>query len=234
MKTFRLTIEFGLLGHKINPEYINKIKNKNFDKKDDDYISLLDFFKIPPQHLEEDVLKRYVETSNNSTDLPILPLNEQISDRLFNPLKSAKKCYCFGEYMASIHLSAYFAEMLALLVWKVTPTTLKNLPISLDDEKMLFGKNFEELGQERRLKILAAFGAIKKEQYNKLNEIRTIRNQYYHFWEARPVDKTKPDALKFFKFNINLVKDIVNIRVNKGKLTMDKKIAIFLSKDTDS
>ena len=73
---------------------------------------------------------------------------------MLKPLKSAKKNYCLGEYPATIALCGVVGEMLPILLWKINDVRLKGQSITEEDEAGLFGKSFEKLNQDQRLKIL--------------------------------------------------------------------------------
>jgi len=140
------------------------------------------FFDLPVTSLSEEILKSYVEATTEESHMNITPHTNEIYERLLKPLKSAKKNYCLGEYSATIALCGIVGEMLAILLWKMNDVRLKGCEITEEQEKGLFGRTFEKLGQEKRLDILKTFGHITDDQYNVFKKIKDSRNHYLHLW----------------------------------------------------
>ena len=63
-----------------------------------------------------------------------------------------------GNYLAVIALCGMVAEMVALLTWEVVDVQLNGREMSEADEKAIFGRAFEALGQDQRIRVLAAYG----------------------------------------------------------------------------
>lgn len=118
---------------------------------------LRSFFGLPSAILSREILERYVEVTTEETHTPIAPYTKEMFERLLKPLKSAKKNYCLGEYPATIALCGVVGEMLAILLWKINDVKLNGVPITEKEEIGLFGRSFEKLGQEQRLRILTTF-----------------------------------------------------------------------------
>jgi hypothetical protein len=168
------------------------------------------FFELPFSALSNEILERYVEATTEDSHTPIVPHTKEIFERLLNPLRSAKKCYCFGAYAATIALCGTVGEMLAILLWKINDVRLKGNPITEQDEKGIFGSTFENLGQDKRLRILKTFGHINETQYNKFNIIRTSRKPYLHLWTT-DLTNEKTKSLDVFKKSFQLFKEVTGI-----------------------
>lgn len=102
--------------------------------------------------------------------------------------------------------------MLAILLWKLNPTSFKGRVLSNNKEKALFNKKFLELGQARRLKILKAFGYITNSQYKDLDDIRDKRNDYMHDWHISNTNKKK-DAIEILMKALKIYKEIMDIKI---------------------
>lgn len=215
MKTVSVTLNY--LGVPIKSEYIDKIFSSHVDtSKDTEYLILENFFGICPKHLPREVLERYIELTDKNTYLPFFPHTNKIFERLLSPFKSAKRCYCLGEYIATIELCAHLGEMLALLLWQMTPLTHNDKSITPDFEKSILGDEFEKLRQDRRIKILKAFGAMQNDTAQLFDDLRTTRRKYFHLWSS-DVSKAKKDAYNCFHKVAKLIKKILKMEINKEK-----------------
>jgi hypothetical protein len=170
------------------------------------------FFGLSFTALSQEVLERFIEVTSGDLCLPVAPHTEQIFERLLKPLRSAKRNYCLGDYLASISACGVVGEMLAILIWKMNEVHLGSQCIDEEHEKGLFGSTFERLGQERRLNVLKTFGFIGDSQYQALFEIKESRRRYLHFWET-DLKKEKEDALMACRKSFQLFRDITGIGI---------------------
>lgn len=232
MRPINITLNY--LGVPIKSEYIDEILSTEKDvSKDVEYQILEKFFEISPKNLPRVVLERYLELTDKETYTPFLPHTNKIFERLLSPLKSAKRCYCLGEYIATIELCAHLGEMLALLLWKMTPLTHNGQPLTPVFEKGIWGSEFEKLGQDKRIKILEAFGAIDADTVCLFNELRTRRIKYFHFWST-DVSNSKNDAFDCFLMVSHLIAKILKIKLNANKpgtLVLNPLLLEYLSRN---
>ncbi len=155
--------------------------------------------------------------------MSITPAHDEIISRIIHPLIFGKKYYCIGEFISCIAMSGLVAEMLAILLWKISEISIRKKKISEDEEKGLFGKKFEKLGQERRIEILQTMYSISQDVAKKFNKIRKIRNRYLHLW-AYNIKQQKIDALECIINAMHLFKIITNMGISvdkKGKQTIN-------------
>lgn len=207
----KITIQINFFGPYLKKEEIPQVLAKTNYPWIESHISLLEFFfDLPISALSSEILERYVEITTKETHISIVPHTKEIFERLLKPLKSAKKNYCLGEYSATMALCGVVGEMLAILLWKINDVRLKGQPISAQDEKGLFGKTFEELGQEKKLRILRTFGHIDEVQYADFCSIKKSRNLYLHSWSS-DFSKEKEEALAVFLKTLQLFKQITGI-----------------------
>jgi len=207
-----ITAQINFFGPYIRKEDIPKIldyQNKGVEHNLE-VVLFEHFFGLPFSALSEEILKRYVEVTPEELYIPIVPHTERIFERLLKPLKSAKKNYCLQDYPSVIALCGVVGEMLAILFWKINDVRLKGQPITEIDESGLFGKPFEKLGQDQRLKILQTFGHITEQQYEEFNLIRRSRRPYLHLWTTNLSDE-KGEALDILKKTFRLFKETTGI-----------------------
>lgn len=100
--------------------------------------------------------------------------------------------------------------MLAILLWKINDVKLKGKSITEQDEIGIFGSSFENLNQDKRLRILKTFGHVTETQYNNFDLIRKSRKPYLHLWTT-DLKNEQSDALDVFKKSFQLFKEITGI-----------------------
>lgn len=222
----KINIQINFFGIFIEGKNIPKILDINYSdtKIDLDRVILGHFFDLPATALSEPILKRYAEATTKELHTPITPHTEEIFKRLLEPLKSAKKNYCLGDYPATIASCGVVGEMLAMLIWKMNEVKIKNRPLAEKDEEDIFGRSFENLGQERRLKILKVFNFISDKQYKELFEIKEKRKPYLHFWTT-DFKNEQADALTVLKNSFRLFKEITGIGLaDAGKIKINPSL----------
>jgi len=225
MATVKVTLNY--LGVPVGADYIAKLRDGADHSDDFEYRMIAHVLEVPPQHLPLEVLDRYVEVSSRETYTPIFPHTDKLFERFLVPLKSAKRCYCLGEYLATIELSAHVGEMLALLIWQMNPGSINGKAVDSALQKALFGREFEKLGQEQRINILEAIGMISNADAQLLDFLRATRRKYFHFWGA-PVTNLQPDALDCFLKVSTLIKNTLQIEFSNGKVIMNSKLLAYL------
>ena len=229
MTTIQVTINY--LGVPVEKTFIERLLAGEDLSGEFHYSILKHFFELNPEHLPREVLERYVEVSSRETYAAILPHTDKLFERFLTPFKSAKRCYCLGEYLASIELSAHLGEMLALLIWQITPVKINTKDIDSKIEKDLWGREFEKMGQEQRIDLLKVFGAINKKDTEHLDFLRTTRRKYFHFWSETTVN-VKSDSLQCFLKIAQLVRDILRIEYANGTVKLNPLLSKYLHTHT--
>lgn len=187
---------------------------------------------LPLKYLPGEILERYCDLSTPEFYIQILPYSEKLHERLISPLRSAKRCYCFGEFLATIELCSHIGEMLAQLVWQITPITHNQSPVTDKFETGLFGSTFEKLNQDRRIKVLRTLGVITTDQAKMLDDLRLKRVSYFHRWSAG-TESSQSDAACCFKTALTLAKEIMQIGISpneRGTLVLNPLVASYLNK----
>ena len=179
------------------------------------------FFELPLSALSPEIIGRYLEVTIKETHLSIVPHTKHIYEKLLRPLKSAKRNYCLGDYLACIAACGVVGEMLSILIWKINGIRVNNKLMTSGDEKNLWGREFEKLGQEKRLLILKTFNLISETQFDDLNFLREIRRPYLHLWSTE-LKNERDDALKAVKKVFHIFKDVTGIGIgSRGHLSIN-------------
>lgn len=187
------------------------------------------FFGVPYESLSQEILARYVEATTNESYMYVVPHTEEIFQRMLSPLKSAKKNYAFGEYIATIALSGLVGEMLSVLMWKMNPMAINGKQITEAQEEGLFGYNIERMDHSRRIKVLKTLGRLNDKQSSELNALKNIRKEFLHFWNPKRIDE-KAEALNAFFIAMRLFKNITGVELaDAGSIKADPRFLKYIS-----
>jgi hypothetical protein len=120
------------------------------------------------------LIARYKRISTEPVRLFAAPAEPRILEKLVWPLRHAKASYVIGNKLAVVALCGMVSEMVALLLWQLADTSLNGRSMTNEDEAALFGSSFERLGQDRRVRVLAAYGLVSPpvvEMFDTISEI---------------------------------------------------------------
>lgn len=204
------------------------MRDGNDHSGDFEYRMICHVLELPAEHLPREVLDRYVEVSGKESYTAIFPHTDKLFERFLVPFKSAKRTYCLGEYLACIELSAHLGEMLALLLWEITPVSLNGKLVDAQMEKSIWGSEFEKMGQEKRIDLLKVFGAISNEEEQLLDFLRATRRKYFHFWNAS-TEHIKDDALECFLNVAALVQKVLKIEYENDVVKLNPLLEAYLA-----
>lgn len=224
MATVNVTLNY--LGVPVDAKYVATLRDGADHSGDFEYRMMEHVLGVPPQHVTSEVLDRYVEVSSKETYTPIFPHTDKLFERFLIPLKSAKRCYCLGEYLATIEVCAHVGEMLALLIWQMNPGSINGKPVDSALQKAIFGREFEKLGQEQRVDILKGIGSLADAEAQNLDFLRATRRRYFHFWD--PPTTLQRDALESFLRVSSLIKSTLQIEFDHGKVKMNPALLAYL------
>ncbi len=177
----------------------------------------------------EKLLARYRDINTEPVRLFIAPAEQRILDKLIWPLRNAKACFMGGNYLGTISLSGMVAEMVAMLLWEIMDSQINGRPMTKNDENLLFGSKFEKLGQERRVKVLSAYGIIGDKTRSDFDKIRQIRNQYLHLW-SHDHDRLPTDGVQSFHAAVSLVVTAIGQDVQEGVLVLNPRLVRYLER----
>lgn len=223
-----INVMLNYLGVPVAKEYLDRLSDGADHTGDFEYRMIRHVIDIPPEHAARDVLERYVEVSGRETYTAIFPHTDKLFERFLVPFKSAKRMYCLGEYLACIELSAHLGEMLALLLWQITPITLNGKRMDSALEKALWGSEFEKMGQEKRIDLLRALAAASDEDAQLFDFLRATRRKYFHFWSTG-TEKIQGDALQCFLRLSSLVRNVLRIEYENGAVKLNPLLESYLA-----
>lgn len=192
--------------------------------------TILKFLCPPNEVLDQKViLSRYREISTEPDRLFLAPLEERILDKLVWPLRHAKASYMVGNYLATIALTGMVAEMVALLIWELADPELDGRAMTKEAERDLFGSRFEKLSQERRVRVLDAYGLARPGDKQDFDIIRTTRRRYLHLWSEDHL-QLPSDAVKMFHAAVSLVVRVIGQDTEDGKVILNPKLVVYLQR----
>lgn len=175
------------------------------------------------------IVARYREISTEPLRLLFAPAEQRLLDKLVWPLRHAKASYMVGNYLATLALCGMVGEMVAILLWEIADRQVNGRAMTSDDEKALFGAEFERLGQERRVAILGAYGIITPEARQHFERIRLARRRYLHLW-SEDHGKLPRDAVACFQSAVSLVVTAIGQDIREGKLVFNPRLAQYLER----
>jgi hypothetical protein len=181
-----------------------------------------DLVQNPPDPLTT-LRQRYSQVSNQSSEPHIVPLHDTIMRHVVRPLKEAKQCYVLGMPVACIAQAGLVGEMVALWRFRMLQPQLDGRPLDEGLQKLVFGSEFDKLGQEARVRVLRALDQIDDETVQAFGELRSLRRQYLHFMvdEQKDIDA---DARRALGYANTLVLKTLSVTYQDGKLVLPPKV----------
>jgi hypothetical protein len=157
--------------------------------------------------LPQEIIQRYKEISTGDLDLIAVPAESEILEKVVWPLKSAKICYCLGNYLACIAMTGLVGEMIAVLI--------------LEAKRPGHGKpgwpkrdDFEKKGQLDRIENLINLGIISDGLATHLRELQGIRRGYLHRFSFSHTQLVG-NARKTYKAAFRVVQEILGLKVSR-------------------
>ena len=175
----------------------------------------------------EQIAERYRQVTEQSGRLIAAPAEPRILERLVWPLRHAKGCYMLANYVGTIALAGMVSEMVVMLIFELGDVKLNSQPIDKKGQAALYGSEFEKLGQERRIKILAAHRLIDDPTAKDLNEIRFTRRRYLHLWSEEHSDLPE-DASRCYGAALLLVVRLLNPQIIDGRVSINPSLMRYL------
>ncbi len=231
----KITINLNTFGPRFDENQrvilLNKPKKSTFTGAHIHFIEVFEqFLGKDLESITKTDMKRYFEITDKETHLNITPSKEysNVFNRIIQPLILGKKYYTFGEYLSCIALAGLSAEMMSLVVWKISKLKVAGQDINDETQKIVFGK----IDQKRRIEMLKLFEVIDEDSEGMFEEIRTIRNKYIHSWDISS-KQDKGNAKKVIRYALILFKNISGIAIeidDKGdqKIKIDQRLLDFM------
>lgn len=131
-----------------------------------------------------------------------------------------------GNFLSTISMCGFVAEMITVFLYETSNITINQEKVS-KVEKKLFGRDFEKLGQERRLDILRSFSVIDEKTYEKFNDVRLSRNKYLHRFSEEH-QQIAPDASEMFHKTLELFLFVFGQKIIDGKVHYGPNVVRYL------
>jgi hypothetical protein len=175
------------------------------------------------------LVERYKRISTEPVRLFVAPAEPRILEKLIWPLRHAKASFVIGNNLAVVALCGMVSEMVALLLWQLVEASLNGRPMTPEDEAALFGSAFEKLGQERRVRVLAAYSIVTPEVVKMFDTIRLTRRKYLHLW-SQDHERLPEDAVACFHAAVGLVVAAIGQDVKDGAVVLNPKLVKYLER----
>lgn len=173
-------------------------------------------------------VKNYKTIAERIPEVFAIPAETQINTKLVQPLRHAIGSFMIGNYLDTISMCGFVAEMMSVFLKETSEITISNKPIS-EVEKNLFGREFEKLGQDRRIQILKSFEIIDNEIFIKFNEIRLMRAKYLHRF-SEDHQQIAPDAKEIFLNTLSVLITIFGQQIKDGKIYYNPNVVKYLKR----
>lgn len=171
-------------------------------------------------------INHYKTIEKNIPKAFAIPAEAQIITKVVRPLKQAISSFMIGNFLSTISTCGFVAEMITVFLYETSNISINQEKIS-NVEKKLFGRDFEKLGQERRLDILQGFSVIDDKTYKKFNDVRLSRNKYLHRFSEKH-EQIAPDASEIFHKTLELFLLIFDQKIKDGKVYYNQNVVRYL------
>ena len=146
------------------------------------------------------------------------------SEKITKLLKGAISNFMIQNGLGTISLCGIVGENLTNLTFEIW--NKEKGKMSKKDQKIIFGNEFIELNQKRKISILGNKEIISPKTQTYLNEIRDIRNNYVHLYST-DMEHVDDDALKIFKLTNKMIQDLIKFDVKNRIMYMDAHFARY-------
>jgi len=214
----KVIVRFNALGPQLSKEDFKIFRDGSMHEINRDFLiqNFEWFFKLPIDSITDKMLKHL-------TEIPIVSITlstPKLEERIIGPLISARRLYCFQEYLAAIALCGIIGEMLAILIWDVNKIDVTKYAkiLSSCQMKALASKPFEEFDQSVRVEILKSVGLVVKgsAMAQCFGLLRGFRRPYMHLLTTDHT-RIRKDAQKSFGASLDLFQDVFKIKLINGR-----------------
>jgi len=189
---------------------------------------LVDYLTSPDADGGFDALvARYRQISAVQDPLFVAPAERNILEKLVWPLRNAKGNYALGNYLGCIGLSCMVGEMVALLLWDISQPQLEKRHLDDAAQRVLLGRSFEKLGQQRRVEVLEGLGLVEQDSVVAFDGLRNIRRRYLHLYSQDHVC-IAGDALKAYEHAVTVVAAVLGQSVSEGRLLLRSDLMAYM------
>jgi len=112
-----------------------------------DLNSVIEFLCIPGTHSDlVSMVDRYRMISVEYPRFALPPAHDKILAKLVWPLRNAKGSYMLGNYLTTVAMCGFAAEMAAIFLFEISEISFAGKPLKDERQKRIFGSKFEKLG----------------------------------------------------------------------------------------
>jgi hypothetical protein len=177
----------------------------------------------------KDIQKRYKRLTKHDNVLFLIPIHPVILHKLVWPLKAAKQAFCMGNFLGCIALCGTVTEMATIFLFELAKPQVNGQEMDAKTQENLLGGSFEKLRQERRVKVLKAYGILNLELAEIANQIRGIRKRYLHIL-SQDFDNIERDAEMSYEYAARFINEIVGLKtINDGVITISPLLAKYMA-----
>jgi hypothetical protein len=196
---------------------------------------LLDYLFTPELYTAKRVrgcgefVARYREIDAIREQLVLAPMEDNLLQKLIWPLRHAKGSYSLGNYIGCIALCGMVGEMTAILLWDISKVSLQQKPLDDAAQRLLLGRTFERLTQDRRTQVLRVLDLIGNEEKVAFDSLRGIRNKYLHVF-SHPHGEVNTDAKQAFRNALAVVTFVLGQSIDPilGGVTLRPELMKYL------
>jgi hypothetical protein len=174
----------------------------------------------------KDYVIRYEMLEKSINRLIAVPAEAQIDTKLIQPLRHAAASFMLGNFLDTIAMCGFVSEMLTIFLYETSNIQIEKQKIS-DVDNDLFGRDFEKLGQDRRIRILKGFSIIDDEISIKFDKIRLMRARYLHRFNEEH-NQIAPDSEEIFSLTLDLLIAVLGQKVGNGNINYHPNVLKYL------
>lgn len=211
------------------PVFLNPLTSPRSERSAPDWLA--SFLCAPgTAHDPASLQQRWEEISSVEPNLFAPPDEDRILNQLVWPLRYAKGSYVVGNYLGTIALSGFVAEMATILAFDILEPTLNGQPLAKKAQEQLYGKSFDRLEQVRRINILRVMGWARADVADALNRIRGIRNEHLHVPSVSDPALDARHAREAFRDSVYVVSVLIGQEIKDGKLVLSPAVMSYLER----
>lgn len=232
----QVLVTLNPFGYGIKDRDIDRILNPTTEVDKTESAHVAHFFSLPIDKLTRELLTRYVIACEAMNNVSVGSYHDEIRVKLINMIANAKRCFCYGEYLACIELCALHGEMLANFLCIVNKEFISNTAVT--DKLSDWLKNsvqshlskddfYDAMNQKHRILWLMGGDVLSKNDGDDLLEIHEIRKKYFHHWEHNHGDVNN-DALNSLTMISKVASKHLEVLNNQSNVA---KIRAYMSKN---
>ena len=172
--------------------------------------------------------RRYQTVTDEAREPVIVPNHPSLMRHVIQPLREAKRCFVLNMPVACIAQAGLVGEMVALWRFRMLDLSINGAAFDLRLQALLFGKEFDKLGQEQRVKVLSALDSLDDDTVRAFTDLRTIRRRYLHFM-IDDKQNTETDAQRALRCANDLVLKTLDMKFDAGRIVLPPKVLNYIN-----